>query len=78
MLYMLAALDMLSAKLLVLKLFRWSDDIILLGLGNAPARASLSLLIPILPGLENNLTLLFSVFNGLSGCIRGCSYSGGG
>jgi hypothetical protein len=81
MLYMLAALDMLSVKLLVLKFPRCSDarglyDAILLGLGSAPALASLSFEIPILPGLENSFTLDFSFFIGLSGCGRCCgSYS---
>lgn len=81
MLYILAALDMLSAKLLVLKLFRWRDasvyEAILLGLGSAPAFASLSLLIPIFPGRENSLTFDFSVLIGLSGCIRSRGSEGG-
>jgi hypothetical protein len=69
MLYILAALDMLSAKLLVLKLFLCSElNGILLGLGRAPG--TLSLLIPIFPGRENSLTLDFSTLIGLSGCIR--------
>jgi len=76
MLYMLAALDMLSVKLLVLKLPRCNDasvyEAILLGLGRAPAFASLSFEMPIFPGLENNLTLDFSVLMGLSGCMRCC------
>ena len=74
MLYMLAALLILSARLLVLILFLWSEKASLLGLGRAPALASLSLEIPILPGLENSLTLDFSLGIGLSGCI----YSVGG
>jgi hypothetical protein len=76
MLYMLAALLILSARLLVLMLFLWSEKASLLGLGRAPAPAALSLEIPILPGLENSLTFDFSFEIGLSGCI--CGYSVGG
>jgi hypothetical protein len=77
MLYILAALDKLSAKLLVLKLFLCSElNGILLGLGRAPG--IFSLLIPIFPGRENSLTLDFSVLIGLSGCGRYCSCSEGG
>ena len=56
MLYMLVALLMLSARLLVLMLFLCSEKVILLGLGSAPARASVSLSFdtPILPGREKS------------------------